>query len=184
MRFSYPTMPTNPEPIATRSLPNCRGQNGFSLVEVLVAAAVFSLGLAGLSLLLLNSVRGSAAATNRTTAAMHAASIAELILFSPAVKANFLNPPTQTGGNCLAPEVCSEAVWAASNLTRWRQRLEQSLPRGTGLVCLDSTPDDGDVADPACDGQGSAIVKVFWTERGPIAGGDSGRNRAVLPLAD
>jgi len=152
-------------------------------VEVLVAAVVFSLGLGGLSLMLLNSVQGSVSAANRTTAAMHAASMAGLIQLNPSSQAYLVDTLAYAGGNCFAPESCSESAWAAGNLARWRNVLEQSLPGGSGLVCLDLTPDDGSAAEPACDGQGGAVVKVFWTEPRPVAGGDTTRNRFVLPLA-
>lgn len=159
------------------------GQHGFSLVEVLVAAAVFSLGLTGLSLMLMNAAQGSAEAWNRTTAAMHAASLAELILLSPAARGHYINPPAQPGGNCFAPGTCSEARWAAANLSRWQYGLEQSLAGARGLACLDATPRDGDAMEPACDGNGGAVVKIFWVEHHRRADGNYGRRRVVLPVA-
>ena len=32
------------------------------------------------------------------------------------------------------------------------------------MICMDSTPDDGAPADPACDGLGLNTVKLFWTD--------------------
>mgnify|MGYP006992422190 CR=1 FL=1 len=49
-------------------------------------------------------------------------------------------------------------------------------PGGSGVVCLDSTPDDGTATEPACDSGGAMFaVKVFWKERGEVA-------RLVLPV--
>lgn len=157
---------------------------GFSLVEVLVAATVFSLGLGGLSLMLLNSAQGSLSARNQTTAAMYAASLAELILLNPAARGHYINPPALSGADCFAPETCSGAAWAAGNLARWRYQLQRSLGAASGLVCLDATPEDGDSADPDCDGNGSAVVKIFWVEPRHFAADDGGARRAVLPVAD
>jgi type IV pilus assembly protein PilV len=177
-------MPSNLQLNMMRTSSRNRGQHGFSLVEVLVAAAVFSLGLGGMSLMLMNSAKYSLEARNQTAAAMQAAALAELILLNPAAREHYINPPAAAGGNCLAPEVCSEAAWAAGNLARWKYELQRSLANATGLVCLDATPEDGDAAEPGCDGNGGAVVKIFWTEPRDDAGEDDGRRRAVLPVAN
>ena len=159
-------------------------QRGFTLIEVLVAAAIFSLGLGGLSLMMLTSVHGTIEARNQTTAAMQAGSLAELILLNPASLGHYINPASEAGGDCLAAEGCSSAEWAAGNLARWQFELEQNLARASGMVCLASTPDDGHAAEPACDNSGSTVVKVFWLEPHHINDDDGGLRRAVLPVAD
>lgn len=143
---------------------------GFSLVEVMVAAAIFSLGLAGLSLMLMTSVHGSVEARNRTTAVMHASSLAELILLNPASLGHFMSPGA-AASDCGGAEGCDAADWAAGNLARWQYDLQQSLAEAQGLVCRDATPRDGAVGAPACDGSGPAVVKVLWNETG-IDGGE------------
>jgi len=54
-------------------------ESGFSLIEVTVAAAIFSMGLASLSLLLLTAVMGTAEAGHQTVASTKASSLAEMI---------------------------------------------------------------------------------------------------------
>lgn len=159
-------------------------QHGFSLVEVLVAAVVFSLGLGGLSLMMLTSVHGSVEAQNQTTAAMQAAALAELILLNPAATGHYINPPAETSEDCSAPDPCSSAAWAAGNLARWQYELEQNLAHAAGIVCLDATPNDGHAAEPSCDGDGRAVVKVFWLEPRHLEDDDGGLRRAVLPVAE
>ena len=166
------------------TLSRSRRQHGFSLVEVLVAAIVFSLGLGGLSLMLLTAAHGSVEAQNQTTAAMQAASLAELILLNPAATGHYINPQEEMGAGCFAPEVCTGAAWAAGNLARWQHELEQNLAGATGTVCLDSTPLDGRAADPACDGDGGTVVKVFWLESAHLDDQDGGLRRTVLPVAE
>jgi len=156
---------------------------GFSLVEVLVAAAVFSLGLGGLSLMMLTSAHGSVEAQNKTAAAMQAASLAELILLNPAATDYYIHPDTKSGGDCFAAGACSASAWARNNLARWRHELQQNLANATGVVCFDATPQDGGAADPACDGEGGAVVKVFWVESRHLHDSGGGLRRVVLPVA-
>jgi type IV pilus assembly protein PilV len=159
-------------------------QRGFSLVEVMVAAVVFSMGLGGLSLMLMTAVHGTIEARNQTEAAMHASSLAELILLNPASTGHYINPPPLTETACAEPPSCSGANWAARNLASWQEQLQQSLAGATGLVCLDSSPNDGNATAPACDGIGRAVVKVFWSEPQHRDAPDDGLRRVVLRLPD
>ena len=158
-------------------------QNGFSLVEVLVAAVVFSFGVGGLSLMLMTSVHGTIEARNQTTARVHASELAELILMNPSALGHYISPPEGPGEDCMAPEGCSDLAWASGNLLRWQQALESNLARSTGLVCLDSSPDDGSAEHPACDGAGRTVVKVFWSEPFHLQNADGGQRRLVVPVA-
>lgn len=74
---------------------------------------------------------------------------------------------------------------AATDYDLWRKDLLAKLPypapRPTGLqlgvVCLDSTPADGDTTNFACDGLGRPTIKICWNEHDRIAisgGGGSG----------
>jgi len=148
----------------------CHGlriQSGFSLLEVLVGAVVFIVGLGGVSLMLMSSVHGSVEARSQTLASMHAASLAELILMNPASLGHYINPEVLTE-DCSTAAGCTPAQWAAGNLARWQVEIRQGLADASGVVCRDSTPDDGDTGDPACDEAGPALVKVFWRE--PVRG--------------
>jgi type IV pilus assembly protein PilV len=159
-------------------------QRGFSLVEVMVAAVVFSVGLGGLSIMLLTSVHGTVEAHNETTAAMQAASLAELILMNPAATGHYIHPPADLPADCLSVESCSDASWAYGNLRRWQQELEQNLARATGLVCQDSTPDDGYSSEPGCDQTGPVVVKVFWDEPHHREEEAGGKRSIALSLLD
>ena len=157
-------------------------QRGFSLVEVMVSALVFSLGLGGLSLMMLTSVHGTQKAQNQTTATMEATSLAELILMNPAAVGHYINPTAPDSENCTMPSGCSDVAWAAGNLSRWQTELERNLSKFEGMVCRDGTPDDGDTGDPACDGAGSAVVKVFWADPHGTDGTDGREQRAVVQV--
>ncbi len=157
-------------------------QYGFSLVEVMVSAVVFSLGLGGLSLMMLTSVHGTQKAQDQTVATMQASSLAELILMNPAAIGHYINPVPPSPKDCAPPTGCSSVAWAAGNLARWQFELEQNLPGSTGLVCRDASPDDGQATEPACDGAGSAVVKVFWTDPHRRDAGNEGVQRVVVQV--
>jgi len=160
-------------------------ESGFSLIEVTVAAAIFSMGLGGLSLLLLTAVMGTAEAGHQTVASTKAGSLAEMIALNSGATGHYVNPlPPDDSSVCIDEVVCSGEQLAVAELGAWQQELADELPRGNGLVCRDSTPDDGHAADAACDGAGGLVVKVFWQEPRHLDKEDGGLRRLVarLPL--
>lgn len=166
-----------------------RVQRGFSLIELTVATAVYSMGLGSLSLMMLLALHGTGGARLDTTAALHAASLAEMIAMSSDAVGHYLDQGLPTAGDCLHDAPCSIDEMAAANLARWRARLAADLPGGDGLLCLDSTPQDGAGNDPACDGSGGPVIKVFWEApvehqaSGPEASGPEARRHVSrLPL--
>lgn len=159
-------------------------ESGFSLIEVTVAAAIFSMGLASLSLLLLTAVMGTAEAGHQTVASTKASSLAEMIALNSDATGHYVNPVPSLEPGCLVGETCAAEQLAADEMGVWRQALADELPRGNGLVCRDSTPEDGHAADAACDGAGGLVVKVFWLESRHKNDEDGGLRRLVarLPL--
>jgi len=138
---------------------------GFSLIELSMAMAIFSMGLGGLSLMFLVAVKGTTDADHQTMATMHSSSLAEMILMNSDAVGHYINPlPGQPGGCIGADQACSQGELAAGFMADWQQQLGSDLPNGDGLVCLDGTPDDGKADSPACDGAGGAVIKVFWRE--------------------
>ena len=163
--------------------PDRKHQHGFSLIELSVAAGIYSLGLGSLSLLMLLAVRGTTESAYETTAALEAASLAEAILLTSDAAGHYALLPGDTAASCDPAISCSPQEMAAWQLAAWRERLSAQLPGGRGLVCLDSTPYDGDVDSPDCDGSGAAHIKVFW-DRSPGSESSSeppGRHVLRLP---
>ena len=156
-------------------------ESGFSLIEVIIAAAIFSTGLGGLSLLLLTAVMGTAEASHQTIASTRASSLAEMIAMNSAASGHYINP-LPGAEPCMVGNDCSSEQLASADLNHWLGELAHELPRGSGLVCRDSTPDDGHSADPACDGTGSLVVKVFWMETRYQNDEDGGLRRLVARL--
>ena len=155
---------------------------GFSLIELSIASAIFSMGLAGVSLMLLTAIMGTAEAGHQTLAANSAGSLAELIALNTDAAGHFVNPQSADEGLCVESFDCSYAVMAAAEVGAWQRELAAGLPNGTGLVCRDSTPDDGYALDDACDGNGGLVVKVFWQEAFRPDVNDDGHRRLVARI--
>lgn len=166
-----------------------RVQRGFSLIELTVATAIYSMGLGSLSLMMLLALHGTGAARLDTMAALHAASLAEMIAMSSDAVGHYLNESAPVAGDCAHAAPCSIDEMAAANLALWRGRLAADLPGGDGLLCLDGTPEDGAGDDPACDGSGGPVIKVFWEAPAehqasePVdSGSEARRHVSRLPL--
>lgn len=157
-----------------------RGQSGFSLLELSVATIIYSMGLGGLSLMMLSAVQGTADARHRTVAVAEASSLAETILMNPAAFGHFMDPLASEPSACMSGDACTEDRMAAAEMARWAARLNSQLQQGSGLVCRDASPADGDHLASACDGTGPLVVKVFWRE--PANGEDDGLRRQVARL--
>jgi len=86
--------------------------------------------------------------------------------------------------------VCTAEELARFEVRRWRDALAGSLPQGQGIVCIDSTPDDGDPSNWLCDDTGEVVaIKIGWLEQA-AAGAEQGgtllnteRQRLVVRLA-
>ena len=156
-------------------------QNGFSLIELSIATAIFSMGLGSLSLMLLTAIHGTAEARHQTVATMQASSLAEMIAMNSDAYGHYIDPPGSEMPPC-QEEYCQGEAMATGNMIFWQAQLHNELPGGKGLVCRDSTPDDGDSIDPSCDGDGAVVIKVFWEETRHENEEDGGHRRLVSRL--
>ncbi len=152
---------------------------GFSLIEVLVSILVLSFGMLGVASLLATSLSGSHTSSLRTQAMVLADDLADRMranrttAVSPApnnyegiAAAENRCRAVHYGHRHAAPVACTPLELAADDLFDWQTQLAAALPQGTGVVCIDSTPDDGTAGAPACDGVGGAYaIKEFWAEK-------------------
>ena len=155
---------------------------GFSLIELSVTTAVISIGLGGLSLMMLMAVQGTAEARFQTLAAIHSGSIAEMILLNSDAVGHFIYPAPIAADACSGVAPCSRVELISAFESGWQQQIRSSLPGGHGVVCRDSTPDDGAADEPGCDGTGLPVVKIFWSESARTGAGNPGQRRLVTPL--
>lgn len=115
---------------------------GATLIEVLVALSILSLGLAGLSATQLRTLEYLHSVANQSRAVSSAADMAERL--------------RALLGEGRSPDAA---------IARWRTEIGASLPGGAAAVCIDGTPRDGAADSPACDGAGSDwVIKIWWDD--------------------
>lgn len=159
-----------------------RGNEGFTLLEVLVAVLVLSIGLLGIAGLQVTGLRFNHSAYMRTQATLLAYELADRMRANrPTMVANGYDP-IATGGiggvsvpACETAAGCATAQMAQNDVFQWQQRLAQVLPNGQGVVCLDAiadppgTPLSSTPAAPSCNppvapAPAPYAIKVWWDD--------------------
>lgn len=174
--------------------------SGFTLLEVLIALLVFSIGLIGLAGMQVAGLKLGHDSALRSSAIILAGDIADRMranhaAFMLITNNPYDNPGATTVGNpsCLGKDgsgadtdaQCTpnemalhdfyewQAKIGGQSATAWHPAYRAQLPAGSGVVCIDSTPEDGapPPGDPACDGiittPGKPLfaIKLWWRER-------------------
>lgn len=135
---------------------------GFSLIEVVVATAIVSVGLAGLALLLLASVQGTAAARHRTVATLHAESLGEAVTLTPDAAAPGAEPAGEAVDACAGPGECTALAFRDAMRSDWTVALETDLPSPAASLCT--------AADAFACGELAPGIRLDWFE--PLEPGD------------
>lgn len=138
--------------------------NGFTLLEVLVALLVLSIGLLGLAALQTIGMKFNHQSYQRTQAVFQAYDIIDRIRANPRARDSYKNIPgsfTVTNTNCIAvATVCSPTDLANYDIAVWKRAVEQTLAEGQASVCL-GTIDNS----LGCSESGSIHrVAVTWQE--------------------
>lgn len=131
---------------------------GFTLVEVLVALVVMSVGLLGIAALYLEGLRAGRTAVYRTTAITLAADMADRIRANRDGGGAYAGtgPVSDPGLACVNGDVdCTPADLAADDWFEWRQRITEQLPQGAFARI------DVDGAGPV-----SYLITLEWPEIG------------------
>jgi type IV pilus assembly protein PilV len=143
---------------------NMKTNVGFTLIEVLVSVVILAGGLLGLAALQTTTLRNNQSAYFRTLATQLAYDMSDRMRSNMAGIGSY-NNGAATNNDCEA-NVCTPAQMAGFDLNRWNTALGE-LPSGTGIVCIDSTPDapGATPAAIACDGLGSDYaIKIWWDD--------------------
>jgi len=156
---------------------------GFSLVEVLVALIVMSIGLLGIAKMQAAALSNTAIASTRSLAAIEAASLAASMHVNrgywstPAVAGSILIQGTTVtpavaplGAGCVAAQ-CTPAALAAYDLQEWTKAALQVLPPDyqAAITC---TPT---VTPPNC------TIQIQWAEKS-VAVNENGKTQAVADI--
>lgn len=139
---------------------------GFTLLEVLVAVLIFSIGLLGMAGLMVVSVKTNQTAYLRTQASFVAQSIADRIrLNRPAGPQNyngtFTGTLTPLGDPCSGGNPCTRAQVITRDQNIWRNQLGL-LPNATGTIACAGTLQDATLLSSPFNG--NCTVTVAWNE--------------------
>ncbi|MCU7959578.1 MAG: type IV pilus modification protein PilV [gamma proteobacterium symbiont of Bathyaustriella thionipta] len=153
-------------------------QTGFSLIEVMVATAIISIGLIGLASTLTNSMRFDNQAFLGSQAIMLANNMAERLHSNRlAAEAGDYDDiePNKAPMSCSKIPGCSPSDLARFDVFEWQTQLSELLPEGRGQVCVDGDFQDGNDCDGDLENNDRRVylISVHW------AGGDSGKTREI-----
>ncbi len=137
---------------------------GFTMVEFLVAVIVLSIGLIGLAGLQLTSLRDNTRAYMRSQASLLASDLADRVRANPTT--NYTAVSASQNTSCLSKPGCTASEMAQHDLFDWNNKLPVELNNGAGLICMDSTPNDGTgIGSPQCDNSGNNFaIKIWWQD--------------------
>jgi type IV pilus assembly protein PilV len=116
-----------------------RSQNGFSLIEVMVALVVVSVGMIGIAALYGQGLSAGRTALYRTQAVNLASDMADRIRVNRRGGAAYGG--AAANNNCDPPAAvnCTPAQMAAHDLWVWGNLVQQQLPNGVGAVQFTGT---------------------------------------------
>lgn len=188
-----------------------RLQQGFSLIEALVAIIVLTFGMLGVLSLQLEALRGNQSASQSAVASSLVRDYQEILTSMPSVTASVTtnaviavdqNSYTGYGGSPVdckgAFATCNNQQFANFQIKEWVQRVQDSLPGGKVSVCFDTAYVETSGASAGlykwdCNNTGDIIVvKIGWAAK--LARNSSGtviesgindgtdRPRMVIPL--
>ena len=145
---------------------------GFTLVEVLIALVVLSIGLLGLAGLQSTGLRFNQSATMRSHATQLAYDMSDRMRanIAAADAGSYLGSSAAAPAavaNCHTGAGCSSANMAADDLSTWNQAVQRYLPGGVWVICRDLDPSNGTgPADDGCDNNATSpfAIKLWWDD--------------------
>ena len=113
-------------------------QAGFSLLEVLIALVIMSVGMLGIAGLYVESMQAGRTSIFRHNAVTLASDVADRIRANPTGGVDYQGP----GGNnnCVLGNVdCDPAQMAANDIDLWKTQAAGMLPSGDVVIIFDDT---------------------------------------------
>ncbi len=129
-------------------------QTGFSLVEVLIALIIMSVGMLGIATLFVQSMQAGRTSMFRHQAVTMAGDVADRIRANP--RAGIAYQGVGADNGCVnTANNCSETQMAANDIFLWDAQVGESLPNGDVTVTFDDT------ATPP-----EYTIRIDWDEPG------------------
>lgn len=143
-----------------------RRQSGFSLLEVLIALLVLSIGLLGLAALQTMGLKFNTQSYQRTQAVLQAYDIMDRMRANPTGMAAGLY--NTVGINDSAPTLptcpCSSTQMKDYDINQWKNAIGTLLAQGKGAVCRGTL--DANLACTNAGGGTTFAVGIQWMENG------------------
>ncbi len=138
----------------TMKMRTSAGQRGFSLVEVLIALIIMSVGMLGIAGLYVQSMQAGRTSLFRHHAVTLASDVGDRIRANP--RAGIAYTGLGANNNCVGGGVdCSDTAMAANDIFLWDQQAADSLPNGDVTIQFDDS-----VVPP------TYTITVAWDEPG------------------
>jgi type IV pilus assembly protein PilV len=146
------------------------GNRGFSLLELLIALVVFSIGLLAIAGLQTVSKQANFEALQRTTAAQVANGLLEdmrtngngIDVYAAAAQIGGGSIAAEPGPTCRDADECNAAEKAAHDLWFWEQILDGNLETNAGIAAGGLVLPTMCVTGPAAGGAGVYQVTIVW----------------------
>lgn len=152
---------------------------GFTLLEVLIAVLVFSLGLLGVAALMVLSVRTNHSAYLRTQASFLAQSMADRIRSNVGWTKDYngdYDESTAGIGTCTS-STCSPSALVARDKQIWSQQLVDFLPNRSASINCVGTQLGAGVQRGTAPFNGLCTMVITWTEANLARDRDAGNGQ-------
>ncbi len=113
-------------------------QRGFSLVEVLIALVIMSVGMLGIATLFVQSMQAGRTSMFRHHAVTMAGDVADRIRANPRAAIAYAGAGADNGCVGMGTD-CIESAMAANDIFLWDQQVAESLPNGDVTIVFDNT---------------------------------------------
>lgn len=143
---------------------------GFSLLESVIAMAIFAIGFLAITSVQIKSSQLSGQMTQQMHAAVLTQDLVERVLINQQSLNSdgfFASAQENTACNGIGnPDNCTPNVLARHELHSWQLELIRQLPSASWTICRDSTPNDGTPAAYACEDNSDTdlpiAIKIWW----------------------
>lgn len=118
--------------------PGAAAVDGFSLIEVLIAVIILSIGLLGMARLQIISMQNNNGAFYRSQATLLANEILDRMRLNLAAAGSYAiaaDAPAPAVASCIA-NPCDPVAVAQADLMEWRGEIARLLPAGTGSIVV------------------------------------------------
>lgn len=134
--------------------PRRRTVQGFTLIEVLIALVIMSIGMLGIAGLYVHSMQAGRTSLFRHHAVTLAGDVADRIRANPRAVAAYV--AAGANNNCIDGGIdCTPAQMAANDILLWDQQAANTLPNGTVNIVVNNA-----IVPPTYQ------ITVTWTEPG------------------